>query len=288
MSPRLHKASIALVAALLGFPAVAAATLPPITDAADNPARPGAIVWADLLTDDPAAAIDFYKAVFGWTVTATDDEGYALMRSGDRPIAGIAEHRPRGEAGSETQWLVSMSVEDVDAAVRVVENAGGKVFERPDTVADRGRMAIVADPQGAPLVLLRAGGGDPAAATPRAGSWYWSEAWVQDLPAAANFYRELAGYELRTARDDQGRRYLVMGRGKRALAGMVSIPWPGVQPNWLAYLAVNSMATTVDLVEANGGALLFGPDPQIDDGRTAIVADPTGGVFGIYALGGAP
>jgi predicted enzyme related to lactoylglutathione lyase len=288
MALKTRTVCIALVTALLCSTAALSSTLPPITDAIDNPTRPGAIVWADLLTDDPAAAMAFYQAVFGWSVTKTDDPGYMLISSGNRAIGGIAEHRPRGAAGSETQWLVSMAVNDVDVAVRMVEQEGGKVFEGPDTAPDRGRMAIVADPQGAVLVLLRADGGDPVASTPRAGSWLWAEAWTKNVASTAAFYRTLAGYEVKVARDESGEDYVVMGRGNRALAGLVEIPWADVQPHWLSYIAVADIAMTIDLVEANGGAVLFGPDPQIDDGRTAIVADPTGGVFAIYDLGSEP
>src|SRR5258705_4371031 len=41
--------------------------LPPLTTASGSPRLPGKFVWADLVTDDLAAAQNFYGRLFGWT-----------------------------------------------------------------------------------------------------------------------------------------------------------------------------------------------------------------------------
>ncbi|HEX7639686.1 MAG TPA: VOC family protein, partial [Burkholderiaceae bacterium] len=48
-------------------------------------------VWFELCTDDPAAAVDFYRSVVGW---GARDAGvgagpYTLLTVGEAPVAGV-------------------------------------------------------------------------------------------------------------------------------------------------------------------------------------------------------
>ncbi len=54
-----------------------------------------------------------------------------------------------------------MSVPDVDLAASRLRQAGGRVYAGPRDIDDRGRLAIVGDPQGAVFGLVRTTGGDP-------------------------------------------------------------------------------------------------------------------------------
>ena len=46
-------------------------------------------------------------------------------------------------------WNTYIWVDDVDASVATVRDAGGAVATEPFDVIDAGRMAVVADPEGA-------------------------------------------------------------------------------------------------------------------------------------------
>src|SRR5262245_11723679 len=50
--------------------------LPPLTTVSGSPRLPGKFVWADLVTDDVAAAQKFYGQLFGWTFREAG--GYVL------------------------------------------------------------------------------------------------------------------------------------------------------------------------------------------------------------------
>lgn len=50
---------------------------------------------------------------------------------------------------------------------------------------------------------------------------------------------------------------------------------------WLAYVRVADLAATLAKVEPAGGEILVAPDPQIRDGRVAIIRDPLGAALGI-------
>jgi hypothetical protein len=57
---------------------------------------------------------------------------------------------------------------------------------------------------------------------------------------------------------------------------------PGTPPHWLAYFGVDDLDAALAAVERLGGAKHAGPiDIQI--ARIAVVADPQGAVFALYA-----
>lgn len=115
---------------------------------------PGCMVWNELATSDPERARDFYGALLGWTVEA-DESGYTTIRRDGEPNGGI---RPLQE-GEAPQWLVYFTVTSADAAADTVREAGGRVLAGPMAVT-MGRIAVVADPQGAALALFE-GAVDP-------------------------------------------------------------------------------------------------------------------------------
>ncbi|MFD2091588.1 VOC family protein [Blastococcus deserti] len=113
--------------------------------------EPGSLVWNDAAVDDPAAAREFYAAVFGFRYDEVDGaEGYTTFSTGDRPLGGLGGHQP----GSPKGWAACFAVASTDEAVATVESAGGKVTMAPmDT--EYGRFAVVEDPWGAPFSVMQ-------------------------------------------------------------------------------------------------------------------------------------
>lgn len=113
--------------------------------------EPGALVWEEAAVDDPAAARQFYSAVFGFTFAEVPGaEGYTTFATGGDPLGGLGGHQP----GSPKGWTVCFAVASTDDAVATVEGAGGKVTMAPmDT--EYGRFAVVEDPWGAPFSVMQ-------------------------------------------------------------------------------------------------------------------------------------
>jgi uncharacterized protein len=113
--------------------------------------EPGALVWNEAALDDHKAGQAFYGAVFGFRFDEIEDMGgYATFATDGGPLGGIGGHQP----GSPKGWTTCFSVTSADAAVAVVENAGGKVTMAPvDT--PYGRFAVVADPWGAAFSVMQ-------------------------------------------------------------------------------------------------------------------------------------
>ncbi|PAZ14759.1 glyoxalase/bleomycin resistance/extradiol dioxygenase family protein [Streptomyces sp. SA15] len=117
---------------------------------------PGTPAWHELLTFESVSVAKFYETVFGHEeepVVSTDLD-YVTLHIGGRPVAGIhgvggAVPRDRGP-----HWVTYFEVADTDEAAAHVADLGGHVLKQPRDSA-HGRVAMVADPEGARFSLLR-------------------------------------------------------------------------------------------------------------------------------------
>ena len=121
--------------------------------------EPGAFSWNELNTRDIEAAKQFYATVFGWTA-ATSEAGpmtYTEFKLGDRSIAGGMNVPAEIPADVPPHWLVYFSVENVDQAVEQAKSLGGNLMFGPEDIpGGGGRIAVLADPQGAAFGLFMA------------------------------------------------------------------------------------------------------------------------------------
>jgi hypothetical protein len=165
----------------------------PITESPSGRTYPGKFIWHDLLTPNLRSAGKFYEALFGRHI---DYQGqYAVVRNGDKRIAGILQANPPDGLTRDGVWIPSVSVADVDAAAGLVKAKGGKLLKDPVDMDKRGRAVLISDPQGADLVLLRAKDGDPADAEAAIGDWLWDEIWTIEPDKSEMFYRSVLGYD---------------------------------------------------------------------------------------------
>jgi predicted enzyme related to lactoylglutathione lyase len=113
--------------------------------------EPGALVWNEAAVDDPAAAREFYAAVFGFSWAEVPGAGgYSTFAVADRPLGGLGGISP----GLPRGWATCFSVASADEAVAAVEAGGGKVLlAAQDT--DFGRFAVLADPWGASFSVMQ-------------------------------------------------------------------------------------------------------------------------------------
>jgi len=246
----------------------------------------GKFVWHDLVTDDPAAARDFYAGVLGWTFEQTSHPRggeYTLILRDGRYVGGMVQ--VEDPAGIEySRWLPYVSVADVDAAVRYIESAGGSTAVGPLEIGNIGRAAAVMDPQGAALGLLRSRVGDPDdSAAPAPGHIVWNELLAADDAAAAGFYEALTGLQATTVAR-RGGEYTLLRAGSRDRAGIMLRPNPDVTPLWLTHFAVADVAEAARQAEALGGKVLLAPSPELREGALAVVSDPGGAILALQEL----
>ena len=117
----------------------------------------GHIAWSDLMSDDVEKARDFYTGVLGWDTEVVDvGKGpYTVFKADDRPVAGLMAKPPQGPgACAPTMWTSYVTVDDVDARVARVADAGGAVLAGPMDVPAVGRLAIIQDPTGGAIGII--------------------------------------------------------------------------------------------------------------------------------------
>jgi len=118
--------------------------------------EPGAFCWADLNTPDPQTAKTFYEGLFGWKLTPGQgkNSGYLHIVNGEEYIGGIPPARGIG-GGEPPHWLIYFQTADVDHVFQRASDLGARKLLRPMDIEGTGRVAILADPQGAVFALYR-------------------------------------------------------------------------------------------------------------------------------------
>jgi predicted enzyme related to lactoylglutathione lyase len=119
---------------------------------------PGTMCWADLATRDVPAAKTFYEGLLGWKISASanDASGYLHIQNGEDFIGGIPPSQYMAP-DAPAHWLTYFYVADVDASAAQAKELGGSICAGPMSIEKVGRMAFVADPQGAVFALFTPG-----------------------------------------------------------------------------------------------------------------------------------
>jgi len=241
----------------------------------------GRFVWQDLVTPDAAACRTFYGSLLGWDFRQSERNGhpYLLVRSDGSPIAGIVE---RPEMEGMATWLSYVAVPDLDRAVEQTKASGGHVLVAPVPVDTYGRVAVVTDPQGAPLGLAGVAVSLPAEDPPATGRFFWREYLARDASSALSFYASLVGYDSAVSETKAGIEYHVLKR-QRSRGGLFQIPvgHDDIEPNWLPYVKVDDPAALASRAESLGGKVLIAPRPEVRNGTLAVVSDPTGAALAL-------
>ncbi len=114
----------------------------------------GALCWNEVITPDVPAATAFYGALFGWGTETMDmgEQGeYTVFMLGEHGVAG-AMNPPID--GIPPHWGTVFAVDDIDATLQAVTDAGGTVVAGPfDTPV--GRSGACTDPQGASFQIIQ-------------------------------------------------------------------------------------------------------------------------------------
>jgi predicted enzyme related to lactoylglutathione lyase len=268
--------------------AVAACTtvninLPPVTQEPTGSRYPGKIVWHDLLTNDIDGSKRFYGELFGWQFEELPlslgfgrSSKYLLIRSKGELIGGMFDVAGVDTQANSSQWVVVMSVADVEAATATVKSAGGKILTQPTDLNERGRIAVVVDPDGALFAMLETRDGDPLDREPDAGEFMWDEVWVPDVQAAAAFYKSVAPFELVSAELGNAN-YEGLAVDNVPRVGVLQNPAQdeGLNPTWVSYVKVQDMSLLARVTDLGGKVLLEAHDRPIG-GQVAIIAGPSG------------
>ncbi len=249
----------------------------------------GDFIWYELMTTDPEGARAFYEAVAGIAIdaapTGDSDMDYRMIHaSGDFMGGMLALTGEMTANGAQPCWLGYIGVDDVDASVAAIERAGGSVHMPAHTMEGVGRMAMVADPQGASFYLMRGTSEEDSTVyrTMEPGHVAWNELATIDHEAAFAFYSGITGWEKGEAMDmgPMGT-YQMFDQGGKSIGAMQNRMSEEQPPAWLFYIAVADFDSAHEAIEPAGGSVIHG-DQEIPGGdHITIATDPQGAVFAI-------
>lgn len=119
----------------------------------------GAFCWAELNTLDQARAKTFYEGLFGWKLKPGQGKGsgYLHIVNGESYIGGVPP-AGQGDGNAPPHWLIYFAVADVDGTFGKATGMKAKVLLPPMDFEGVGRVAMLADPQGAVFALFRDAG----------------------------------------------------------------------------------------------------------------------------------
>ena len=256
--------------------------LPPLTTESGASRLPGKFVWADLVTDDVAAARKFYGGLFGWTFNNLGD--YTVAANEERPMCGMFQRpRPADRPEARPRWFGYISVKNVSKAQRAVIDSGGKVLVAAHKMPKRGEQAVFADPEGAVFGVVKSSSGDPQDFLADPGDWIWIELLTRDGRQAADFYHNVVGYQVLENNATNGTAHFVLASGgyARAVVRTVVKPEETFRPTWLLFVRVKDVTASLALAKQLGGKVLLEPRADLYHGKLAVLADPTGAAIGI-------
>lgn len=248
----------------------------------------GTPIWFEYLAGDLDAAKSFYADVLAVGIAGSGMGGaegmtylIATAPNGDQVAGMMANPAP-----TPPMWLTYFGVEDVDATVEKMAAAGAQVQMPATTMEGVGRMAMLADPQGAPFYVMRGASDEDSKAfqdyqgsTP--GHGVWVELAAPDDKAAIAFYSEQLGITQEGAMPmgELGDYSFIHAGGTNIGAVMPVVM--NARPGWQVYFGTDDIDAALARLKAAGGSVIQGPD-QIPGGNYAVVAeDPAGARFGL-------
>ena len=250
----------------------------------------GRFCWGELLTTDPEAAADFYAAVIGWGTREWEGSEipYSVWMNDETPVGGLMRMPEEVRAtGAPPHWLVYISTPDAEASAKGAEGLGGTVLNTVE-VPDVGRMAIIADPQGAVFTAFQPSEMTPGHDGPAGlGEFSWHELATTDWEAAWTFYSEMFGWRTASQMDlGEAGIYHMFDRGAHPLGGIYNRPGEMPVSAWLPFVRVPDANVTAEQVVERGGAILHGPLEVPGGDFVAQCQDPQGAAFALHSTPG--
>ena len=264
---------------------------------------PGVPCWVDANQPDPDGVLPFYEGLFGWEFESVMPEGsggrYFMARRHGGHVAAIGSI-PEGAPPMAT-WNTYIWVDNADDAAGKTSKAGGTVLTEPFDVMDAGRMAVLADPEGAAFCVWQPKNHRGAQVVNEHGALVFNGLVTRDPVRAKAFYGavfgwktlEMPGGEMWTLpgyvdhleeRTPGLREQMEQMGGPEGFIDVVAALNPiadgdsDTPAHWSVTFAVDDVEAAAKKVRQLGGEVVSGPvdAPWV---RMAIVKDPQGANF---------
>jgi predicted enzyme related to lactoylglutathione lyase len=270
--------------------------------------KTGDFIWYELLCDDADAAARFYRDVIGWQVADSGNSSldYRILSMPDidtgepNGVGGLLQLDDAMRAGgARPLWLGYIHVEDVDASLGALKKAGATVQMPASDIPGVGRIAMVADPHGAPFYIMRPipPADQPpnqpdqtslafAWDKPRPGHCAWNELATPDQNAAWRFYGGHFGWEKESEMDMGPMGSYQFVRHGGVIGAFTPCSSDPEQKGWSYYFRVPDIDSAMQRITGAGGTVNHGPH-EIPGGDFIVHgSDPQGAAFALVGARG--
>jgi uncharacterized protein len=104
----------------------------------------------EIPTTDLEKSKKFFSTVFGWAFSHFQDIDYTIIHTGKQPNGGLELVKRLPKKG---QVIPYIEVEDIDAIIKAIRKAHGKIVTRKSQVGSMGWRAQFLTPDGVQLAL---------------------------------------------------------------------------------------------------------------------------------------
>lgn len=123
----------------------------------NNEPEVGTIGWTDLTISNAEEIRDFYSKVVGWKpqpLSMGQYDDYVMNTpETETSIAGIC-HARGVNAELPAQWLIYITVENIDESIASCKKLGGKILVESKNYGGMGMYCVIQDPAGAVCALF--------------------------------------------------------------------------------------------------------------------------------------
>lgn len=260
----------------------------------DYPA--GVPCWIDTFQPDPEAAARFYERLFGWEFAEAEPIAggpggrYLTARLDGSLVAGVGQ---APDTMPTALWSTYIRVDDADVSIRRAVDAGGRLLAGPLDAEPAGRFAALTDASGVAFSVWQAADRRGAELVNEPGTWMMSALHTPDPQQSESFYGTVFGWRLESLPDVP----LGLLRLPGYVGGMVQQPMPRdvvavmtaiapgseIPPHWAVNLRVDDADATAETALSLGATVLMAP-LDTPGFRSAVIADPQGGVIAVSAV----
>lgn len=241
---------------------------------------PGDPILADLITDDMAAARDFYGPLFEWEFEETS--GHTRAIKGRRWAAGLGMMAGLDLAGP--RWWLCLAAPNLN---ELQERAQGALAGTMD-LKDLGTAAVLTDPAGATAILWEADNLEPGALGRAHGGMVWTELVTDDPETVGSFYESLFDVKAVPVEAPSAGGALNLERKElevpRRFAGIVpadrAADGGSLGARWRPFFQVDDLDAFLRQAE-DAGAKVGDERMSASRRRIAVLTDPQGAEFGV-------
>ena len=131
----------------------------------------GGVIHFEIPADDENRAREFYRSAFGWRIDAMPELSYAMLmttptdETGMPSVPGSINGGMFRREGELTSPVVTVDVEDIDAALEKINALGGSTVQPRQEVGTMGWAAYFRDTEGNIIGLWQNAAPEGGAAT---------------------------------------------------------------------------------------------------------------------------